>query len=57
MSPVGKAIGAAVLFLVLVNGNMPDNTKFALIIGLIVYVIASRGGAGHGAAHAAGGHH
>ena len=35
---VGAGIGAFVLVLVLVNNNMPDTTKFALIVGLIAAV-------------------
>ncbi len=37
----GKAIGIAFLVLILANGNMPGNTQFALIIGVIAYVAFS----------------
>ena len=37
----GKAIGIGFLVLVLANGNMPGNTQFALIIGVIAYFALS----------------
>lgn len=48
---VGAGIGAFVLVLVLVNGSMPDTTKFALIVGLIAAVALKKvaaPAAGHG---------
>jgi hypothetical protein len=39
---VGKAMGIGFLVLILANGNMPGNTQFALIIGVIAYVVLSR---------------
>jgi hypothetical protein len=48
---VGAGIGAFVLVLVLVNNNMPDTTKFALIVGLIAAVAIKK------VAAPAAGHH
>lgn len=49
---IAAGIGAFVLVLVLVNGSMPDTTKFALIVGLIAAVafkskVAPAAGHGH----------
>jgi hypothetical protein len=41
-SSVGKAIFAGFIALILLNGNMPVNTQFALIIGLIAYLYFSK---------------
>ena len=43
---LGKAIFAGFLALILLNGNMPVNTQFALIIGIIAYFVISKGSKG-----------
>ena len=40
---IWKAVGIGFLVLILANGNMPANTQFALIAGIIAYVVISRG--------------
>jgi hypothetical protein len=49
MSPLAKAIIAGIIVLVLLNGNMPVNTQFALVVGVAVYLFATRkkGGDAH----------
>lgn len=37
MGPVGKAMILAFIVLALINGNMPANTQFALVIGVAAY--------------------
>lgn len=39
---VGAAIGAAVLILFLFNSPAPDTTKFAVIVGIIVFFVVSK---------------
>jgi hypothetical protein len=50
---VGKAIFAGFVALILLNGNMPANTQFALIIGIIAYFVVTKGSKG-GSAPSAG---
>jgi hypothetical protein len=37
MGPLGKAMISAFIVLALINGNMPANTQFALVIGVAAY--------------------
>jgi hypothetical protein len=52
-SAVGKAIFVGFIILILLNGNMPVNTQFALIGGIIAYffITKSKGGAAPSSGH------
>ena len=50
---IGKAIAAVFLVLFLMNNGAPDTTKMAVIVGVIVYLVVSRGSS---AKKDAGGH-